>query len=249
MFKKSLIIVTIIGLVSCVALPAMAQEIASDKEAIQEYIESKFETAKIAILKTLGKNMIERRINALTYAKDLLDNARLVADDVKQVLGDELDDTIVSLKALKDDIEEEESLEPLKQKVESIVTSFRVYLVQLPKAHGLAVVSHYRTMSVKLDEIIEKLGDKMDELGYDSEDANALIDEAKELISSASLNLDKAEGKLGQMDIDWPSQASTLSLEAREFILNAKGDLRDAFTKLKEAIAKIAAAQDEEDEE
>lgn len=249
MFKKSLITLAIISLVSCLALPAVAQEISDDKEAIQEYVESQFETAKIAILKTLGKNMIQRRINALTYAKDLLDKARLVADDVKRVLGDELDDTISSLKALKDDIDEEESLGPLKQKVNSIITNYRVYLVQLPKAHGLAVVSHYRTMSVKLDEIIEKLNDKVDELGYGSEDLDALINEAKELISSASLNLNRAEDKLDSMDIDWPSQAATLNLEAREHILSAKADLQDAFAKLKEAIAEVTSAQDEEDEE
>jgi uncharacterized protein YaaN involved in tellurite resistance len=248
MFKKILFTFTIFSLLSCMAVPAMAQEITSDKEAIQEYLESKFETAKIAILKTLGKNMIQRRINVLTAAGNLLDQARLVADDVKQVLGDELDDTIASLGVLKGDIEGEENLELLKAKVESIVTKYRVYIVQLPKAHGLAVVSHYRTMSVKLDEIIEKLGDKIDELGYDSEDVNKLIDEAKDFISSASSNLDAAEDKLEQMEIDWPSQATTLNLEARGLILNAKGDLQDAFAKLKEAILEIKTAAEEEED-
>jgi len=246
MFKKIIVITTFCALTTAIALPAVAQEI-NDVEIMKEYVEAKFDAAKIAILKTLGKNMIQRRINALTAADNLLDDARLVADEVKMELSDGINDTITNLNSLKDDIDSEESIDALKAKVESIVTDFRVYVVQLPKAHGLAVVSHYRTMSVKLDEIIEKLEEKIDESSGDTGSAGSLVEEAKGLISSAASNLDQAEYKLKEMEIGWPSQANTLRLEARESILKAQEDLHDAFIKLKEAIAEIKAASAEEE--
>lgn len=247
MFKKILFTLTIISLVSCVALPAAGQEIGNDAEVIKEYIDSKFDAAKIAILTTLGKNMIQRRINALSTGQNLLAKAHLVSEGVKNVINDEIEDTITNLTALKDSIDSEEDLEALKTKVESIVVNYRVYLVQLPKAHGLAVISHYRTISTKLDEIIEKLSDKVDELGLSDEGA---IEDAKALISSASSKLNQAEDKFDEMQIEWPAQATTLNLEARELIIDAKGDLHEAFIKLKEAISNIQeSAETEEDEE
>jgi len=245
MFRKIIFTLTIISLVSCLSLPVMAQEIGSDTEVIKEYVDSKFDAAKIAILKTLGKNMIQRRINILSTGQNLLAKANLVADNVKNVLNDEIDDTITNLSSLKDSIDSEEDLDALRSKVESIVVDYRVYIVQLPKAHGLALISHYRTISTKLDEMIEKLTDKLDELGLSDDGA---IEDAKALISSASAKLDQAEDKFDEMQIQWPDKAITLNLEARGLLIDAKGDLHDAFVKLKEAVSNIKDSAEEEEE-
>lgn len=244
MLKKILLSLTIISFVSCVVLPVGAQEIADDAEVIKEYVDSKFDAAKIAILKTLGKNMAQRRINALSSGQNLLAKARLVSEEVKNFLNDEIDDMILNLQSLRDSIEGEEDLDSLKSKVESIVVDYRVYIVQLPKAHGLAVVSHYRTISTKLDEIIEKLSDKIDETGFSD---NGAIEDAKELISSASAKLNQAEEKFEQMNIEWPEQATTLNLEARGLIIDAKGDLHEAFIKLKQSIGNIQESAEGEE--
>jgi len=237
------------ALVLGLCLPAGAQQI-NDSEALKEYSESKIESVKIEILKTLGENMIQRRLNALSYARNLLAQARLVAADVKDEVGEMLERDEAGLATLKDEIESEGSLDALKNKVQSIVNDFRIYIVELPKAHGLAVVSHYRGMSDKLDQLADRINEFSREADVDKEKIDEMIDSAKNLLLSAEKNLDEAEKKYNEMDIEWPTRATTLNLEGRGKIIDAQGELNGAFTKLKQAAAEIKSVlADEEDEE
>lgn len=222
-------------------LPATAQQV-DDAEALKEYSESKIESVQIEILKTLGENMIQRRLNALSYAQNLLAQARLVAEDVKEEVGEMLEQDEAGLSKLKDEIESETSLDALKNKVQSIINDFRIYIVELPKAHGLAVVSHYRSMSDKLDGLADKISEFAGEADVDVSEIDKLVDEAKKVLSSAENNLDEAENKFNEMDIQWPTRATTLNLEGRGKIIDAKGELNEAFAKLKQAAAEIKSA-------
>lgn len=236
------IIILVIGVI--VIMPVRAQQI-DQAEVMKEYTESKFESAKIAILKTLGKSMIDNRVNVINGALDILADAQYVASDVKVEIADELEDTAASLASLRSGIEDETVFAGLKEKVQSIIENYRVYLVQLPKAHGFAVVSHYRTFSVKLDALIEKVETSAKELDFSDESIAELTGEAKSKISSASSKLDQAEEKLAEMAIGWPTQAAELRLEARDLIAAARADLQSAFISLKEAVAKIKEQSEE----
>ena len=69
-----------------------------------------------------------------------------------------------------------------------------------------------------------------------------MIDDAKGLLSSAENNLDEAENKFNEMDIQWPTRATTLNREGRGKIIDAKGGLNVAFAKLKQAAAELKSA-------
>ena len=253
MTKQIIIIFSIFCLALCPLLPAQAEEGETIKEKFEEAAEDIKEAvgeAQVDVLQAMGEKMIDNRLNALAYAQNLLASARLVASDVKTEVGSMLSENSSGLEALKQQISEDQNVDSLKDKVKSIVEDFRIYIVALPKAHGVAVVSHYRTVESKLGDLAGKIEVKGEELDVNG-DVSTLIAEAKSELANSRDFLDAAELKLGEMSVKWPSRATGLNLEARAQIIEAKTSLHSAFGKLKQAIVKIRneAGGEQEDEE
>jgi len=252
MTKQIIIIFSIFCLALCPFLPAKAEEGETVKEKLEEAAEDIKEAvgdAQVNVLQAMGKKMIDNRLNALEYAQNLLASAKLVASDVKSEVSATLSENSSGLENLKQEIAVDENVDTLKDKVKSIVEDFRIYIVALPKAHGVVVVSHYRTVESKLGDLADKIEEKGEELDVNG-DVSTLIAEAKSELANSRDYLDAAELKLGEMSVKWPSRATSLNLEARAQIIEAKTSLHSAFGKLKQAIVKIRnEAGNTEDEE
>ncbi len=129
-------IFTLIIISGIYATPAYAEGPLNNpaKQSAVEVIRLK----NLELKKTNAYKEIDRRITSLNSLKERIVNTIKISTDTKNSLLSQVDQEITKLQSLKTTIAETTDLETLKTHKQSIVSSYRIYALLLPKITILA---------------------------------------------------------------------------------------------------------------
>jgi len=193
-------------------------------------------------LQDLGKSMIEKRLQDLQHAEDLLNQATHISQATKDELATVINDNQSKLTELEGDIAVEDDITACKDLVHAIIQDYRVYIVVLPQIHGMAVADKLSGFADKLDELKAKAQEKTNELkndGKNVETIETLITEAGSAITAARTDIDEAQAKFESMSIPEWEQSITLRQQGRQELVSARQNLNNARQSLMNAVNAI----------
>lgn len=177
-----------------------------------------------------GAKEIDRRIEGLNKLMERIGGAKHIEDGDKSSLSSELSAQIQALTALKAKIDSDTSTTTLKDDLQSITKSYRIFALVMPKGAITAAADRAKTVAGQLETLSGKLKTRLDALSASSTDVSS------QLTILADMNAKIADAKV---------QAQA----AIDGVANLQPDNGDATTQasntaaLKAARAKIQTAQ------
>lgn len=182
----------------------------------------------ISRLKTRGDNEITRRVNALTKLIDRLNNIKRLTPDQKTSLTGQIQDQINSLNTLKTKIDADTDLATLRTDVQSIVKSYRIFALFIPKTYIIAHADRLLTIIDALTGIQGKLQTRIDAAktaGNDTTTMQTLIADMSTKLADAKTQATNAISAVLPLTPDgWPANKATL-VSARSMLQTARRDI------------------------
>ena len=194
----------------------------------REATESNNQATLLANLKNRADNAIEARITHLTKLIDIINNIKRLTSAQKATLVGQVQDEINSLNTLKTKIDADTDLTTLRTDVKSIVQSFRVYVVFMPKIYIIAhadrimdVVSLFQTLESKLTARVSAAGNPSS--------LTSLLSDMTAKVTDAGTQAQNAINTVLPLTPDgWPGNKAQLE-SARTMLQTARQDLEDAL--------------------
>ncbi len=216
MKKLSITHITSVGLASILLLsitqPILAVEITPNPTRAAKQEERKQE--KVSLKKDKAYAEIDRRITALTALITRINSLKKLSADQKVSLSGQVNTQISSLQTLRTKIEADTDLETLKADKKSIVDSYRIFLLFMPKIRIIAAA----------DEILD-IADIMKGM---TQDPTALTK-----INDAITQANSAISTVSTLDPNgYPENKPSLD-SARTSVRTARNDLKEARASLK----------------
>jgi hypothetical protein len=180
-----------------------------------------------------GDNELSRRITALTNQVGRIQDMKRLTSDQKTSFTNQIQAEITSLQTLKAKIDADTDLTTLLADVQSIVQSYRVFALFMPK---IAILAHAdRLMSVDADmgTISTKLQDRITRAstaGKDVSAVNNLMTDRAAKLTDANTQAQNAINAVLPLDPSgYPGNKTTLT-NARDMLKTGRTDLRTAFS-------------------
>lgn len=243
LIKISCLLISSFGLLAFTSISASAKE---PKDLAGEYKKATTQEERMAKLRELGTSMIDKRLDSLDQVRQILTEAMKISETTRTGLLSRIENNISSLNALKTEIEQESDLAVLKDKVRSIITGYRIYVVFLPQTRGLAAVDRLRTYQEKLDSWKAKISEKITAArtaGYNVSEIETKLTAATDNLAAGASKLESAERNLSAMSIERVAESRAYFLngktnvrEARGFFHEARQQLRSAVNSLKQLV-------------
>lgn len=183
-------------------------------------------------LKARADKEIDRRLTALNAIKTKINAIKRLTTDQKSAMTTAIDQNITDLTALKTKINADTDPTTLQADVKSIVDSYRVYALFIPKIHILTAGDAITDLLTKLNALETKLETRIAEAKTAGNDVAALetaLAEMKTKLADAKTQSDNAV-------------STVTSLEPAGYPGN-KGSLQTALGLLKTARADIVTAK------
>ncbi len=117
---------------------------------------------KISGLKAKAEAEIDRRLASLDKLQAVINGIKKIGDADKASLLSELQTQITELTDLKNKIAAETDIVALRVEVQSIVKSYRIYALFIPKIHILAAADRMTTTADNLTQLAAKLQTRLD---------------------------------------------------------------------------------------
>jgi hypothetical protein len=248
-----------VALVSLFVVKASAQTITTDttttdtssttttdvKSALDEY--KKAATAKrLEALKKVSNKMIDVRIKDKNNIKTRMTNNKCLAETDKNSILSDITNTVGGLTALKTKIDAATTVNELKPLVHSIRTDYRVYMVEIPREHGLVAVCRAEKAKAKFDELVIKIQAEINKAknnGKDTTTAQAKLDEAKVQLDEAGQQTAVAREKFTAMKVASGDAVNkelrTAGHTALKFAHDAFHEAKELFVGLKSELRKL----------
>lgn len=184
---------------------------------------------KVENLKQRADREIERRITSLNRLIDKINGLKKISDSQKAIFIKQIQDEITSLTNLKAKIDADTDLATLKTDVQSIVKSYRVYLLFIPKINVLVAADTLDTIADKLDALAAKLELRINTAGdVDVTKLKTTLDDMKAKIADIRIQAQKARDAVTSLTPEgYPGNKGILQ-EGRQYIVAGKKDVRDA---------------------
>lgn len=174
---------------------------------------------------------IDRRLKSLSGLTERISNIKRLTADQKNALSSSIQEQITSLTNLKTKIQADSDLETLKADTKSIVDSYRIYLLYIPKIHILGVADVELNYADKLSELSSKLETRLQEekaTGKDVSQLESLLTQMKSKISEGKAKAQSAfDTVLNLKPEDYPGNKTSLET-ARNSLQSAKQSLQEA---------------------
>ncbi len=129
---------------------------------------------RVENLKSRAIREIDRRIASLNKLLDRLNEIKKLSPDQRTSIKTQVESQITSLESLKGKIQQDTDLQTLITDVKSIVTSYRIYLLFIPKTHILAAADRITATADKIGTFSAKLQTRIDEAKSKGNDVSAL---------------------------------------------------------------------------
>lgn len=190
------------------------------------------QTNVIARLKEKAVKEIDRRIASLNKLIDKINAVKRLTSDQKSVMAAQVQTEITNLTTLKTKIEGDTDIDVLRTDVQSIVKSYRVYALYIPK---MAIIAHadkiLNLIEGEMATLTEKLQLRINEAkgkGYSVEIMTSLMTERQVKLDDAKNQANAAIVKVTVLTPDgWPGNKTVLEA-ARDLLKTARKDLSDA---------------------
>lgn len=222
---KKLIIISI-ALLSFGLTPVFAQAptgVASKAAARQDTI--------ISRLKTRADNEITRRLDALTKLISRIGDMKKISTDQKTALTADVQGQIDAMNTLKTKIDADTDLATLRTDVQSIVKSYRIFALFIPKTYIMARADRLLEVIDLLTGIQEKLQTRIDALktgGTDTTAMQKLITDMASKLGDAKTQITNALTAITPLTPDgFPANKTTLQ-SARAMLVTARRDIQTA---------------------
>lgn len=198
--------------------------------------------AREALVKTNADREIERRITALNYVTTRINEIKKLSSDQKASLTTEVQSQIDSLTALKAKIDADTDAATLKTDKQSIVTSYRIFLLFIPKIQLLVAGDRISMTADQLSSLADKLEVRIKEVqaaGNDVTTLTAAVADMRAKIVDAQAQYGAINAEVLPLTPDgYPGNKATL-MDARAKIRIAQVDLNAALQKAKAIRAEL----------
>jgi len=191
---------------------------------------------KIADIKTRAGNEIDRRVDRLTVLIDQIYAMKRLSATQKTSFVNDIQNTINNLKSLKITIQNETELAALKTEVQSIVDSYRIFLLYVPKIRILSAAERQLTTVDSLNTLAQKLNGYIQTAQGQGKDVTALLAEYSDLVdqvAKAQTDAQSAFDKVKDLTpAGYPGNKGTLT-EAQQLCKTVRQELQTAVTDAK----------------
>jgi septal ring factor EnvC (AmiA/AmiB activator) len=229
--KKSMVV---LFLVSVLLLPAYASATPKAKaEADQQRVDN---------LKERANREVERRITTLNKLVSQISSIKKLTPDQKTAFSSEIQKNVSDLSSLKAKIGAETDLATVKSDVKSIVDSYKIFGVFMPKIHLLAAVNKTEQAQIKLSTIATRLETQISTLktvGKDVAGMEADLAEMKAKLTDAKTKITALQAKIIAVTTDgYPGNKGVL-VDGKNDLAEIKKDLATARTDAKKIVNAI----------
>jgi len=189
--------------------------------------DDRLDAARLRVLEA-----IDRRLATVEHLGGAVDRAASLTDAHRSTIDATLASTSSGLTDLRATVEAEDDGCELADEARSVVEDFRVYVVVLPQARVTIGGDRVAGVEPKLDQLAERLAQRIDEAAADGEDVtdaqaahDAFVAAYEEAVATAAPIGDRV---LALVAADWPEPAQPTLEQAREDLRAAVEDLRAA---------------------
>jgi len=186
----------------------------------------------ITRLKEKANKEIDRRIRSLNQLIAKINEAKRLSTDQKSTMAAQVQAEITNLTSLKTKIAADADIATLRTDVQSIISSYRVYLLFIPKINIISnadkilnlLGNEMATLTTKLQVRIGELSKN----GVDVTTLSTLMAQRKEKMDNAEIQANAAITQVVPLTPNgWPANKPNLQ-EARDMLQTARKDLNDA---------------------
>lgn len=151
----------LLALVLIIGTTEVSWAVESPRAQAAASVAAEAQATRIANLKSRADTEIQRRIASLNTLITKLNANKRLSSSQKVTFVDGINAEISSLNSLKTKIDNDTDVATLKTDVQSIVTSYRVYLLYVPQIHILAADDAIRTAADKLTSLAAELNTRI----------------------------------------------------------------------------------------
>lgn len=189
-YTISLITISILGLTLQTAFPAVTYAVDSDTNTGSTTTTTTTEKTdtlstaqaqRIQNLKTRATTEITKRITALTSLTTKINNIKKLSDTQKATFISDIQGNITSLTTLKTKIDADTDATTLQSDVKSIVESYRIFALYVPKIHLLTGANIASEIATNLNGLIVKFQTRITTDQKSGKDVTALQTAVTEL--------------------------------------------------------------------
>jgi len=193
-------------------------------------------------LRTRALAEIDRRLKALAGLIERINNLKRLTADQKSSLTSSIQEQIASLTDPRAKIQADTDLATLKTDIKSIVDSYRIFALFMPKVHIFVVAEVELNYADRLSELAIKLQTRIEEAknsGQDVASLQTLLTEMQSKISEAKIQAQKViDTVIGLTPDGYPGNKTTLE-SAREMLQTARQSLQQARNDASQIIAGV----------
>lgn len=199
-------------------------------------ISAENQAQRLEKIKTQADKLISNRIESLnTLLQRVTNDSRLSADE-KSSLSSQIQSTIDGLNALKAKINADTDVDTAKADAKTIVTSYYIYRMFVPKIRLLLAVDNLQALSLKLSGTstsIQNLINTLKNEGKDTSVLQNLLDDVNLQISAINTTLTNDKTKLETLNTT--SDFQTMFVQVRKDLAG----VRSNFAKIRNDIAQM----------
>ncbi|MCL5411317.1 MAG: hypothetical protein M1150_01060 [Patescibacteria group bacterium] len=192
MGKTFLLAITILATI--IVTPSLA--LAQTTESAKTNQKANQQNQKVATLKTKAENEINRRLVSLNKLTQKIISIKKLSAAQKASLNSQIQSEITALTSLKTKINGDVDVATLKEDVKAIVTSYRIYLLYIPKIHLLAAADIMSETAEKLASLSAKLEIRIQQaqaIGKEIVSTQATLSDMQNKITEAGQQYQKIE--------------------------------------------------------
>lgn len=197
-------------------------------------------------LKSRADTEIQKRISALSVLNSKISANKKLTAVQKSAFTTAINGEISNLTTLKTKIDADTDLTTLKADVQSIVQSYRVYMVYMPQIHIMAASDAITTASINLLVLEAKLQVRITAAQKAGKDITALqtqLADMKAKLADANIQATNAYNLVSPLTPGgYPGNITQLQA-GRADIKNGSSDLKAAWTDAKNIIATLKSLQ------
>ena len=190
------------------------------------------------IKETAGK-LIDKRVNDLNKLLTRIENDKKLSTEEKTTLKAGIQASIDGLAALKAKIQADTDIDTAKQDTKTIITSYYVYKIFIPKIRLSIAISTLEELSTNLSSLSNEIQNLIDTLKNEGKDVSSLeqlFDDMTSRIQAINTTLLNDKTKLASITLS-TSDATPIFVEVRQDLAK----VRSEFAKIRYDIAQMRA--------
>jgi len=215
---------------AALANPAFA-ETKTPEPSVKSTKVAEAQTQRVDNLKKRADNEIDKRVTSLTTLITKINANKRLTSAEKSKFTTDIQNNINDLKALKIKIDADTDATTLQADVKSIVDSYRIYLLYMPKIKTLEASAGLSTVADNLTTLATKLNTKINQAKTDGKDVTAmqtLYADMLAKIADAKTQFTNAETTVVNLSpTDYPGNKTKLE-QGRDLIKKALDDFKAA---------------------